>query len=153
MRLHGKQAGKGTSLSNFLIGPFGLQSEARNRDSLALAHHLLPAEEHGVPAFVVRGEFLPHFPGRRVFSFAMAPDTGPFAEGPLLKLLPVDPGDQGTQRCRLGPAALLASQHSRDSLYFTLMLEFLFLFFYFFFWLHLRHVEVPRPGIKPMQQQ
>uniref|UniRef100_A0A8D1GBZ3 AAA+ ATPase domain-containing protein n=1 Tax=Sus scrofa TaxID=9823 RepID=A0A8D1GBZ3_PIG len=36
----------------------------------------------------------------------MAPDTGPFAEGPLLKLLPVDPGDQGTQRCRLGPAAL-----------------------------------------------
>uniref|UniRef100_A0A8D2AJV1 ATPase family gene 2 protein homolog B n=1 Tax=Sciurus vulgaris TaxID=55149 RepID=A0A8D2AJV1_SCIVU len=36
----------------------------------------------------------------------MAPDSGPFSEGPLLKLLPVDARDRGTQRCRLGPAAL-----------------------------------------------
>ncbi|MBV97761.1 Spermatogenesis-associated protein 5-like protein 1, partial [Eschrichtius robustus] len=38
----------------------------------------------------------------------MAPDSGPFSEGPLLKLLPVDARDRGTQRCRLGPAALRA---------------------------------------------
>nr|XP_030698563.1 spermatogenesis-associated protein 5-like protein 1 isoform X5 [Globicephala melas] len=38
----------------------------------------------------------------------MAPDSGPFPEGPLLKLLPVDARDRGTQRCRLGPAALRA---------------------------------------------
>ncbi|KAM6181022.1 ATPase family gene 2 protein homolog B isoform 2-T2 [Erethizon dorsatum] len=38
----------------------------------------------------------------------MAPDSGPCPEGPLLKLLPVDARDQGTQRCRLGPAALRA---------------------------------------------
>ncbi|XP_021117244.1 spermatogenesis-associated protein 5-like protein 1 isoform X2 [Heterocephalus glaber] len=35
----------------------------------------------------------------------MTPDSGPCPEGPLLKLLPVDDRDQGTQRCRLGPAA------------------------------------------------
>ncbi|KAM7327439.1 hypothetical protein ACRRTK_013806 [Alexandromys fortis] len=35
----------------------------------------------------------------------MAPDSGPFPDGQLLKLLPVDPRDRGTQRCRLGPAA------------------------------------------------
>uniref|UniRef100_H0VC86 ATPase family gene 2 protein homolog B n=1 Tax=Cavia porcellus TaxID=10141 RepID=H0VC86_CAVPO len=38
----------------------------------------------------------------------MAPDSGPCPEGPLLKLLPVDARDRGTQRCRLGPAALRA---------------------------------------------
>ncbi|XP_005377205.2 PREDICTED: spermatogenesis-associated protein 5-like protein 1 [Chinchilla lanigera] len=38
----------------------------------------------------------------------MAPDSGACPEGPLLKLLPVDARDQGTQRCRLGPAALRA---------------------------------------------
>nr|XP_031309000.1 spermatogenesis-associated protein 5-like protein 1 isoform X6 [Camelus dromedarius] len=38
----------------------------------------------------------------------MAPDSGPFPEGPLLKLLPVDAKDRATQRCRLGPAALRA---------------------------------------------
>ncbi|XP_059769355.1 ATPase family gene 2 protein homolog B isoform X1 [Balaenoptera ricei] len=38
----------------------------------------------------------------------MAPDSGPFSEGPLLKLLPVDARDRGTQRCRLGPAAFRA---------------------------------------------
>ncbi|XP_059954335.1 ATPase family gene 2 protein homolog B isoform X2 [Mesoplodon densirostris] len=38
----------------------------------------------------------------------MAPDSGPFPEGPFLKLLPVDARDRGTQRCRLGPAALRA---------------------------------------------
>ncbi|XP_060005253.1 ATPase family gene 2 protein homolog B isoform X1 [Lagenorhynchus albirostris] len=38
----------------------------------------------------------------------MAPDSGPFPEGSLLKLLPVDARDRGTQRCRLGPAALRA---------------------------------------------
>ncbi|XP_014702517.3 ATPase family gene 2 protein homolog B [Equus asinus] len=38
----------------------------------------------------------------------MAPDSGPFPEGPLLKLLPLDARDRGTQRCRLGPAALRA---------------------------------------------
>lgn len=36
----------------------------------------------------------------------MAPDSGPCPEGQLLKLLPVDARDRGTQRCRLGPAAL-----------------------------------------------
>nr|XP_021500746.1 spermatogenesis-associated protein 5-like protein 1 isoform X2 [Meriones unguiculatus] len=36
----------------------------------------------------------------------MAPDSGPCPDGQLLKLLPVDPRDRGTQRCRLGPAAL-----------------------------------------------
>ncbi|KAM5235210.1 ATPase family gene 2 protein homolog B isoform 2-T2 [Ctenodactylus gundi] len=35
----------------------------------------------------------------------MAPDSEP-SEDPLLKLLPVDAKDLGTQRCRLGPAAL-----------------------------------------------
>ncbi|XP_034349756.1 ATPase family gene 2 protein homolog B [Arvicanthis niloticus] len=35
----------------------------------------------------------------------MAPDSGPCPDGQLLKLLPVDPRDRGTQRCRLGPAA------------------------------------------------
>ncbi|CAO2579059.1 Ribosome biogenesis protein SPATA5L1 [Lemmus lemmus] len=35
----------------------------------------------------------------------MAPDSGPFPDGQLLMLLPVDPRDRGTQRCRLGPAA------------------------------------------------
>ncbi|XP_038961818.1 ATPase family gene 2 protein homolog B isoform X1 [Rattus norvegicus] len=35
----------------------------------------------------------------------MAPDSGPFPDGQFLKLLPVDPRDRGTQRCRLGPAA------------------------------------------------
>ncbi|KAG8505240.1 Spermatogenesis-associated protein 5-like protein 1 [Galemys pyrenaicus] len=38
----------------------------------------------------------------------MAPDSDPCAEGPLLQLLPLDPKDRGTQRCRLGPAALRA---------------------------------------------
>ncbi|XP_037690011.1 spermatogenesis-associated protein 5-like protein 1 [Choloepus didactylus] len=38
----------------------------------------------------------------------MAPDSGPFPEGPLLRLLALDPRDRGTQRCRLGPAALRA---------------------------------------------
>uniref|UniRef100_A0A2R9CTP1 ATPase family gene 2 protein homolog B n=1 Tax=Pan paniscus TaxID=9597 RepID=A0A2R9CTP1_PANPA len=38
----------------------------------------------------------------------MAPDSDPFPEGPLLKLLPLDARDRGTQRCRLGPAALHA---------------------------------------------
>ncbi|XP_058283524.1 ATPase family gene 2 protein homolog B isoform X2 [Hylobates moloch] len=38
----------------------------------------------------------------------MAPDSDPFREGPLLKLLPLDARDRGTQRCRLGPAALQA---------------------------------------------
>ncbi|XP_017521003.3 ATPase family gene 2 protein homolog B isoform X1 [Manis javanica] len=38
----------------------------------------------------------------------MAPDSGTFPEGPPLKLLPLDPKDRGTQRCRLGPAALRA---------------------------------------------
>nr|XP_045013662.1 spermatogenesis-associated protein 5-like protein 1 [Jaculus jaculus] len=36
----------------------------------------------------------------------MARDSAPFPDGPLLKLLPVDARDRGTQRCRLGPAAL-----------------------------------------------
>ncbi|XP_012865422.1 PREDICTED: spermatogenesis-associated protein 5-like protein 1 [Dipodomys ordii] len=36
----------------------------------------------------------------------MAPDSGPAPEAPLLTLLPVDARDRGTQRCRLGPAAL-----------------------------------------------
>ncbi|KAM4829022.1 ATPase family gene 2 protein homolog B isoform 2-T4 [Thomomys bottae] len=36
----------------------------------------------------------------------MAPDSGPTPEGPPLKLLLVDARDRGTQRCRLGPAAL-----------------------------------------------
>lgn len=39
---------------------------------------------------------------------AMAPDSGPLPEGPVLKLLPVDARDRGTQRCRLGPAAFRA---------------------------------------------
>ncbi|KAL4692170.1 hypothetical protein H8959_015980 [Pygathrix nigripes] len=38
----------------------------------------------------------------------MALDSDPFPEGPLLKLLPLDARDRGTQRCRLGPAALHA---------------------------------------------
>ncbi|XP_042639617.1 spermatogenesis-associated protein 5-like protein 1 [Orycteropus afer afer] len=38
----------------------------------------------------------------------MARDSGPFSEGPLLQLLPLDAKDRGTQRCRLGPAALRA---------------------------------------------
>ncbi|XP_008060843.1 spermatogenesis-associated protein 5-like protein 1 isoform X2 [Carlito syrichta] len=38
----------------------------------------------------------------------MAPEFGPLPEGPLLKLLPSDSKDRGTQRCRLGPAALRA---------------------------------------------
>ncbi|XP_014440583.1 spermatogenesis-associated protein 5-like protein 1 [Tupaia chinensis] len=36
----------------------------------------------------------------------MAPDSDPFLGGPLLRLLPSDARDRGTQRCRLGPAAL-----------------------------------------------
>ncbi|XP_062946782.1 ATPase family gene 2 protein homolog B isoform X2 [Cynocephalus volans] len=36
----------------------------------------------------------------------MVPDSGPFPEGPPLKLLPLEARDRGTQRCRLGPAAL-----------------------------------------------
>lgn len=35
----------------------------------------------------------------------MAPDSGPCPDQQLLKLLPVDPRDRDTQRCRLGPAA------------------------------------------------
>lgn len=38
----------------------------------------------------------------------MAPDSGPLPEGPVLKLLPLDTRDRGTQRCRLGPAAFHA---------------------------------------------
>ncbi|KAM6202769.1 ATPase family gene 2 protein homolog B isoform 2-T2 [Rhynchocyon petersi] len=38
----------------------------------------------------------------------MARDSCPLPEGPLLQLLPLDPRDRGTQRCRLGPAALRA---------------------------------------------
>nr|KAF6487608.1 spermatogenesis associated 5 like 1 [Rousettus aegyptiacus] len=38
----------------------------------------------------------------------MAPDSGLFPEGPLLKLIPLDTRDRGTQRCRLGPAAFHA---------------------------------------------
>ncbi|XP_037600454.1 spermatogenesis-associated protein 5-like protein 1 isoform X2 [Cebus imitator] len=38
----------------------------------------------------------------------MARDSDPFCEGPLLKLLPLDVRDRGTQRCRLGPAAFHA---------------------------------------------
>ncbi|KAM9644878.1 ATPase family gene 2 protein homolog B [Trichechus inunguis] len=38
----------------------------------------------------------------------MAWDSAPFPEGPLLQLLPLDTRDRGTQRCRLGPAALRA---------------------------------------------
>ncbi|XP_032199485.1 spermatogenesis-associated protein 5-like protein 1 isoform X4 [Mustela erminea] len=38
----------------------------------------------------------------------MAPDSGSFPEEPLLKVLPVDARDRGTQRCRLGPAAFRA---------------------------------------------
>ncbi|XP_037358307.1 ribosome biogenesis protein SPATA5L1 isoform X1 [Talpa occidentalis] len=38
----------------------------------------------------------------------MAPDSDPCPEGPLLQLLPPDAKDRGTQRCRLGPAALRA---------------------------------------------
>ncbi|XP_048188000.1 spermatogenesis-associated protein 5-like protein 1 [Perognathus longimembris pacificus] len=38
----------------------------------------------------------------------MAPESGPAPEGPFLKLLPADARDRGTQRCRLGPAALRA---------------------------------------------
>nr|XP_055172815.1 ribosome biogenesis protein SPATA5L1 isoform X2 [Nyctereutes procyonoides] len=38
----------------------------------------------------------------------MAPDSGPPPEEPLLKALPLDARDRGTQRCRLGPAALRA---------------------------------------------
>ncbi|XP_069340077.1 ATPase family gene 2 protein homolog B isoform X1 [Eulemur rufifrons] len=36
----------------------------------------------------------------------MGPESGPSPEGPLLKLLPLEARDRGTQRCRLGPAAL-----------------------------------------------
>ncbi|KAM5242535.1 ATPase family gene 2 protein homolog B isoform 1-T1 [Hipposideros larvatus] len=38
----------------------------------------------------------------------MTPGSIPFPEGPLLKLLPLDARDRGTQRCRLGPAAFHA---------------------------------------------
>ncbi|KAM8782508.1 ATPase family gene 2 protein homolog B isoform 2-T2 [Rhynchonycteris naso] len=38
----------------------------------------------------------------------MAPDSGPLAEEPILKVLPLETRDQGTQRCRLGPAAFHA---------------------------------------------
>ncbi|VFV22641.1 spermatogenesis-associated protein [Lynx pardinus] len=38
----------------------------------------------------------------------MAPDSGPLPEEPLLKVLPLDAKDRGTQRCRLGPSALRA---------------------------------------------
>ncbi|XP_034849819.1 ATPase family gene 2 protein homolog B isoform X2 [Mirounga angustirostris] len=38
----------------------------------------------------------------------MAPDSGSFPEEPLLKVLPLDARDRGTQRCRLGPAAFRA---------------------------------------------
>ncbi|XP_010597981.2 ATPase family gene 2 protein homolog B isoform X1 [Loxodonta africana] len=38
----------------------------------------------------------------------MARDSGPFPAEPLLQLLPLDSRDRGTQRCRLGPAALRA---------------------------------------------
>ncbi|XP_072480411.1 ATPase family gene 2 protein homolog B isoform X1 [Notamacropus eugenii] len=38
----------------------------------------------------------------------MAPDSGVPQTDPLLKLLPLDSGDRGTQRCRLGPSALRA---------------------------------------------
>lgn len=40
-----------------------------------------------------------------VILLIMAPDSGPSPDGQVLKLLPVDPRDRGTQRCRLGPAA------------------------------------------------
>ncbi|XP_051833222.1 ribosome biogenesis protein SPATA5L1 [Antechinus flavipes] len=39
---------------------------------------------------------------------AMAPDSGLPMADPLLKLLPLDSRDWGTQRCRLGPSALRA---------------------------------------------
>ncbi|XP_012584135.1 PREDICTED: spermatogenesis-associated protein 5-like protein 1 [Condylura cristata] len=39
---------------------------------------------------------------------AMAPGSDLHLEGPLLKLLPLEAKDRGTQRCRLGPAALRA---------------------------------------------
>ncbi|XP_074091431.1 ATPase family gene 2 protein homolog B isoform X2 [Macrotis lagotis] len=39
---------------------------------------------------------------------AAAPGPGLPPADPLLKLLPPDPGDRGTQRCRLGPSALRA---------------------------------------------
>ncbi|XP_058150092.1 ATPase family gene 2 protein homolog B isoform X2 [Dasypus novemcinctus] len=38
----------------------------------------------------------------------MAPDSGPFLEGPHLRLQTLEARDRGTQRCRLGPAALRA---------------------------------------------
>ncbi|XP_037008111.2 ribosome biogenesis protein SPATA5L1 isoform X1 [Artibeus jamaicensis] len=38
----------------------------------------------------------------------MAWDSGSLPEGPLLRLLPLDSRDRGTQRCRLGPAAFRA---------------------------------------------
>ncbi|XP_075388026.1 ATPase family gene 2 protein homolog B [Tenrec ecaudatus] len=38
----------------------------------------------------------------------MAGDSAPVPEGPSLQLLPLDPRDRGTQRCRLGPAAFRA---------------------------------------------
>lgn len=38
----------------------------------------------------------------------MTPGSIPFPEGPLLKLLPLEARDRGTQRCRLGPAAFHA---------------------------------------------
>ncbi|XP_043411448.1 spermatogenesis-associated protein 5-like protein 1 isoform X1 [Prionailurus bengalensis] len=38
----------------------------------------------------------------------MSPDSGPLPEEPLLKVLPLDAKDRGTQRCRLGPSALRA---------------------------------------------
>uniref|UniRef100_A0A8P0TCL1 ATPase family gene 2 protein homolog B n=1 Tax=Canis lupus familiaris TaxID=9615 RepID=A0A8P0TCL1_CANLF len=49
----------------------------------------------------------PNFP-RLECVCAMAPDSGPPPEEPLLKALPLDARDRGTQRCRLGPAALRA---------------------------------------------
>ncbi|XP_029410038.1 spermatogenesis-associated protein 5-like protein 1 isoform X2 [Nannospalax galili] len=69
----------------------------------ALAHHLLPDREPSVQSLRVRVE-LPASAAR--FCWDMAPDSGPFPDGPLLKLLPAEPKDRGTQRCRLGPAAL-----------------------------------------------
>lgn len=45
----------------------------------------------------------------------MAPDSGSFPEEPLLKVLPLDARDRGTQRCRLGPAAFRALGAHLDS--------------------------------------
>lgn len=84
-----------------------LASTQRPVTLLAHARHLHPAGCSVRRPFRPGCNSYPAFLGQ-VPPCAMAPDPGPLPEGPILKLLPVDTRDRGTQRCRLGPAAFRA---------------------------------------------